>query len=107
MTDKPVVGDDGARVSDTEKSVESGCVSTELHSQLDQFEDPDQGLSVEERAKKVSDTCLNTRASVGRRIYVYDFIGTCFALETRPEARPLAVLALSHLLSRPVRCRPR
>lgn len=82
MTDKPVVGDDGARVSDTEKSVESGCVSTELRSQLDQFEDPDQGLSIEERAKKVSDTCLNTRASVGRRIYVYVFIGTCFALET-------------------------
>lgn len=55
MVDKPVVDDDRAGASDTVKNVESGYVSTKLESRLDQFEDPDQGLSAEERAKKVSD----------------------------------------------------
>lgn len=55
MVDKPVVDVDGAAASDTVKNVESGYVSTKPQSHLDQFEDPDQGLSAEERAKKVSD----------------------------------------------------
>lgn len=55
MVDKPVVDKDGAGASDTVKNVESGYVATKLQSQLDQFEDPDQGLSAEQRAKNVSD----------------------------------------------------
>lgn len=50
--DKPI-SDDLSRASDPEKNVEPGCVLSSP-SALDQFEDPDEGLSDEERAKKVS-----------------------------------------------------
>lgn len=50
--DKPL-SDDLSRASDPEKNVEPACVLSSP-SALDQFEDPDEGLSDEERAKKVS-----------------------------------------------------
>lgn len=47
------VPDDVSRASDPEKMVEPGCTLSSP-SALDQFDDPDEGLSDEERAKRVS-----------------------------------------------------
>lgn len=52
VADDKTTPEDVFRASDPEKNAEPECISTPFV--LDQFDDPDEGLSEEERVKKVS-----------------------------------------------------
>lgn len=78
-----------------EKQFQSEKQLETAESHLEQFEDPDYGLSDEERAKRVS-----FRASC--KELMLTGLGTCAAVEARFATRAVVVFALSDFVSGPV-----
>lgn len=90
--------DNVSRVSDPEKDVQPGTNLPE--SKLDRFEDPDEGVSEQERAKRVSLPFGQLGLRLANKL---SLLGTRAAMEARSATCSLALFALSHCFSGPVR----